>query len=100
MTLAVNPQCAAGFLECGLEPDAGQHVEQPAIRAAVAYVVGRDNRDSCRVCQRCELAIKALLAGVEMTLQIDVEIIRAENSTEPPAQLDRIIAAHEHARQR
>ena len=100
MALAVDPQRAAGFLERGLEPDAGQHVEQPAIRAAVAYVVGRDNRDSRRVGQRCELAIEALLAGVEMTLQIDVEIFRAENPGEPPAQLDGIFAANQHARQR
>src|SRR5271167_3372218 len=97
MTLAVDPQCAAGFLERGLEPDAGQHVEQPAIRAAVAYVVGRDHRDSRRGGKRGELAIEALLAGVEVTLQIDVEISGAENPAEPRAQLDRILAAHQHA---
>src|SRR5258707_502512 len=71
MTLTVDPQGAAGLLERGLEPDAGQHVEQPAIRAAVAYVVGRDNWDSRRTRKRCELAIEALLTGVEMALQID-----------------------------
>src|SRR5580704_3703330 len=96
MTLAVDPQRTTGFLERGLEPDTGHHVEQPAIRAAVAYVVGRDNQDSRRVGQRGELAIKAFLTGVEMTLQIDVEISRAENSAEPPAQLDGIFAANEH----
>ena len=64
----------------------------------MAYVVGRDNRDSRRVGKRGELAIKAFLTGVEMTLQIDVEISRAENPTEPPAQLDGILAAHQHAR--
>ena len=79
MALAVDPQRAAGFLKRGLEPDTGEHVEQLAIRAAVAYVVGRDNRDARRVGQRGELAIKAFLTGVEMTLQIDVEISRAEN---------------------
>ena len=50
----------------------------------MAYVVGRDNRDSRGVRQRRELAIKALLTGVEMPLQIDVEILRAENPSEPP----------------
>ncbi len=100
MTLTVNPKRAASFLERGLQPDAGQHVEQPAIRAAMAYVVGRDNRNSRRVRERCELAIEALLAGVEMPLQIDVEILRAENSGEPPAQLDGILATNQHARQR
>src|SRR5208283_2182135 len=100
MALTVDPQRAAGFLERGLEPDAGQHVEQHAIRAAVAYVVGRDHRDSRRAGKRGELAIEAFLTGVEMTLQIDVEIARAENPAEPPAQIAGILAANEHARQR
>ncbi len=85
MTLAVDPQRAARFFECGLEADAGQHVEQSTIRTAVAYVVGRDNRDSRRTRERRELAIEAFLARIEMTLQIDVEIPRAENPSEPPA---------------
>src|ERR1019366_21688 len=100
MALAVDPQRAAGFFERGLEPDAGQDVEQPAIRAAVAYVVGRDHRDSRRAGQRREFAIEAFLAGVEMTLQIDVEISCAENPAEPPAQIAGILAANQHARQR
>src|SRR5260370_36289306 len=66
----------------------------------MAYVVGRDNWDSRRIRQRGELAIEALLTGVEMPLEIDVEIVRAENPTEPPAQIAGILAAHEHARQR
>src|SRR5580693_7938720 len=97
MTLAVDPQRTTGFLERGLEPDTGQHVEQPAIRAAVAYVVGRDHRDSRRVGQRGELAIKAFFTGVEMTLHIDVEISRAENPGESLAQLARVVATDEHA---
>ena len=97
MTLAVDPQSAAGFLERGLEPDTGKHVEQPAIRTAVTYVVGRDDGYSRRVRKRCELAIETFFAGVEMPLQIDVEIIRTENSAETPAQLARILAANKHA---
>src|SRR5271156_569161 len=100
MALTVDPQRAAGFLERGLEPDASEHVEQLAIRAAVAHVVGCDNRDVRRAGQCCELAIKPLLAGVEMTLQIDVEISRAENPGEPSAQLAGILAPHQLARQR
>src|SRR5271154_1447163 len=97
MALTVDPQCAARFLERGLEPDAGEHVEQLAIRAAVAHVVGCDNRDVRGGGQCCELAIEPLLAGVEMTLQIYVKISRTENPGEPPAQLAGILASHKLA---
>ena len=100
MTLAVDPQRAARFFECGLEADAGQHVEQSTIRTAVAYVVGRDHRDSRRTRERRELAIEAFLARIEMTLQIDVEIPVTENPSRAAGQLARIIATHKHPRQR
>jgi len=97
MTLAVDPQSAAGFLERGLEPDTGKHVEQPAIRTAVTYVVGRDDGYSRRVRKRCELAIKTFLACVRDAAANRCKIVRTENSAETPAQLARILAANKHA---
>ena len=100
MTLIVHPQRAAGFLERGLQPDAAHDVEQPAIGARVAYVVGRDHGNFHRGGECCKSAVEALFTGVEMTLQIDIKIRRAENRAQSIRQSARIFAANQHPRKR
>ena len=55
-----------------MKPDAGEHVEQFALRAAVAHVIGRDNWHPHRFGERMELAIKPLFVRIEVALKIDI----------------------------
>src|SRR5579862_2009258 len=100
MTLVINPESAAGFVERGLEPDTGQHVEQRALGAAVTDVVGGDNRKAGVIGKVGELAVGALLGGVQMALQIDEEIALAENRAQAIAEREWIVAAREPHRER
>ena len=61
-----------------------------------AYVVSRDERDAACIGERNQFAVEAFLAGIEMALQIEIEVDTAEDSVQTIAKGSRILAAHEH----
>src|SRR5271166_1278354 len=100
MALVVDPQGATRGIERGFEPDTCEHVEQRTFGAAVADVIGCDKRNVHRFRKRDQLAIKALLVGIEMALQIDMEIFSTEDRTQPITKRKRIFAARQHPGER
>src|SRR5260370_3639586 len=65
-----------------------------------AYVVGRDERAAACFGERNQFAVEALLAGIEMALQIEIEVAAAEDGVQTIAKGARILASHEHTRER
>ncbi len=82
IALVIHPQRPAGFVQRGLEPDTGEHVEHGALGPGVTHVVGGDGGNSHRGGEREQLAIKPLLVRIEMALEVDKDIFGAEDRAE------------------
>src|SRR5262245_65747585 len=79
MPLGVGEQAAPGGVERGFVAQTGEHVEQRAAAGiAVAHVVAGGEWDAVALGDRGEGAVQALLIGVEVVLQVDVETPREE----------------------
>ncbi len=61
-----------------------------------AYVVGRDERDAACFGEHNQFAVEAFLAGIEMALQVEIEVAAAEDGVQTIAKGARILASHEH----
>src|SRR5260370_27881694 len=64
------------------------------------YVVSRDERDAACFGERNQFAVEAFLAGIKMALQIEIEVAAAEDGVQTIAKGARILASHEHTRER
>src|SRR5579872_6299148 len=64
----------------------------------MAYVVGGEERNLRGIGECAQLAVHALLVGIEMALEIDEEILRAKDCAQTIGEGARIIAANQRAR--
>ena len=103
LALTAAGEQAAGVIEIGLLTNAREDVgHRPSTRPAVERLIGGEHRQPRRASQDDEASEIALLAPLEMALDLHEAVVAAEDPDQPIEDLPRVVAlAHRHgARQR
>ena len=83
MTLGVDGEQAAGFMDGGLVADAGEHVQRFAgIGRGVAHAVGGDERQAMMPREIDEGLIERFFGAIVMALEFNENVLRAEQIEE------------------